>query len=263
MGTSRREPSNPASADELRRKAGQRLGSKTTKPVEEITESDVRALADDSQVRQVELKRQNEELLRTQSTARELRESAERYRAMVEGADVGIAFIDTSYNVVTANTKSAQLCGKSPREMIGQKCFRAFRGRKKACDDCAGFQALATAKPAEVESTLRKEDGSTVFLRIKASPLLDRNGEPTGFIEIVEDISERKRAEESLERAREAAEAANRAKSEFLANMSHEIRTPMTAILGFTELLMSPTWLATNRPNSWKGFAATARPCWG
>ena len=116
----------------------------------------------------------------------------------MEGADVGIDVIDTSYNVVMANTKSAQLCGKSSDELIGQKCFRAFRGRKKACGDCPGFQALATAKPAEIESSLRKEDGSTVFLRIKATPLLDENAEPTGFVEIVEDITDRKRTEEAL-----------------------------------------------------------------
>jgi len=77
------------------------------------------------------------------------------------------------------------------------------------------------------------------FCEITVSLKRGGEGEPTGFVTLIRDTTERKRHELELAKAKEAADAANQAKSEFLANMSHEIRTPMNGVIGMTELALS------------------------
>jgi signal transduction histidine kinase/DNA-binding response OmpR family regulator len=77
-----------------------------------------------------------------------------------------------------------------------------------------------------------------------AIALRNSAGEVVGAIESLRDITDIRRTEAQLEKAREAAVAASRAKSIFLANMSHEIRTPMNAILGFSQLMLGESGIS-------------------
>ncbi len=91
---------------------------------------------------------------------------------------------------------------------------------------------------AVVEFRIVRRDGTIRHLSAVEGVVLDDRGEVSKIIGVNIDITKQRKVEADLQRAKDEAEAANRAKSEFLANMSHEIRTPMNGIMGMTELVL-------------------------
>ena len=133
-----------------------------------------------------------------QAAIQALRESEERYRTLMENIDLGITLISSDYRVIMTNAAQAELFQKPVDAIVGRKCFREFEKRDEVCAHCPGAEAMATGKKAVVETTGTRDDGSEIFVRLQAFPHRGPDGHITGFIELVEDITERKQMEAAL-----------------------------------------------------------------
>jgi PAS domain S-box-containing protein len=172
-------------------------------------------------------------------TERGLREAEGRYRDIVDSIEDG--YFEVSFDGVykLVNPAFCRITGYSEVELVG-KNYRQFfdaQGSKQLYD--AYLKVYKTGEPLRAfEYSHVNKDGTLRYAEQSVSLKHDAKGCPVGFRGIRRDCTARKLAEQELAKARDAAEAANRAKSEFLANMSHEIRTPMNGVIGMTDLVL-------------------------
>jgi len=183
------------------------------------------------------------EVRKRKRAEQEFREGRERLRTLINSTPDIVCFKDGQGRWMEANRSildlfelnGADYRGKTDEELAGQT-QPLF---KEAFDYCRKTDAetWARLKPSRKEEILPTASGEPRTFDLIKVPVVQDDGRPMGLVLLGRDITERKKAEDGLLKAKEEAEAANRSKSEFLANMSHEIRTPLNGILGMLELL--------------------------
>ncbi|WP_293501628.1 CHASE domain-containing protein [Roseateles sp.] len=168
---------------------------------------------------------------------RALNQSEQRFRSVFETAPIGIAFTDLNGGFQEVNAQFCNLVGY-PAEALAAKRSVDLTHPDDRREDIRLTRRLMRGEIPFYRRQKRyvRPDGRIAHARALVSLLRGTDGRPHRLVGIVEDITDQLRIEE-LDRAREAAEAANQAKNEFLSRMSHELRTPMNAILGFTQLM--------------------------
>ncbi len=170
---------------------------------------------------------------------RRVEEKTEALRATVESTADGILVANSKGRIVAFNQKFVEMW-RIPEQLMSTGDVAQFRNFLVGqLNDGEGFLAkvreLYAHPDAQSDDTLMFKDGRIFERHSEPQRVKGHNvGRVWGF----RDVTERNRANEELERAKRAAEVANRAKSEFLANMSHEIRTPMNGVIGMTELAL-------------------------
>lgn len=172
--------------------------------------------------------------LHSKEMEKELFVSEQKYKSLLEQLTDAIYFTSVKGHFIEFNRATMELLGYSHDELLGLNVANTYANP----EDRTRFTdiLIATGEISDYELRLRKKNGEVIDCLVTASVRLDSDGVLLGYQGIIRDITLRKKAE-SLQRAKDLAEQANKFKAEFLANMSHEIRTPINAIIGMVHLM--------------------------
>lgn len=170
----------------------------------------------------------------------ELRISEEKFRSITTSAMSAIIMMDANGEIIFWNEAARKIFGWRAEEALGKDLHALLvpeQIQEASRKTLPLFKKTGQGKLIGkiVEHTAIHKNGEEVPIELSLSAVNIKG--KWNAIGIVNDISMRKQAEETLKKAKELAEAANKAKSDFLSSMSHELRTPLTAVIGFAEVL--------------------------
>jgi two-component system NtrC family sensor kinase len=160
-----------------------------------------------------------------QNVVRAKREWEETFDAITEG----IFMLDQEFNILRANVAFAKMLGTTPARLIGQKCYRALHNLDEPPDYCPKVQTMRTGEPHTVEV---REPTLESDLLMSSYPLQDPEGNVARQVQIVQDVTLRKKLETQLMQAEKLSAIGRLAQG-----IAHNLLTPLTVIRGRTQLV--------------------------
>jgi PAS domain S-box-containing protein len=167
-----------------------------------------------------------------------VRQQDERYQRIINNMQLGLVEVDQEHRITAANQKFADMCGYPISTILGRNLL-AFPGLEHATTLFEEKRELRRNGVSDAfELKVWNASGEQRHWLISGAPSLDPHGQHIGSVNVILDITDRKRMEQDLFDANVMARSSLQAKELFLANMSHEMRTPMNVVLGLCDALI-------------------------
>ena len=187
-----------------------------------------------------------------------LKNSEERYRSLIESMHDGVCMVDRDFQIVLANQSLLNHLGVETGEVLGKRCYEVLKKSSRPCageqHPCPTREVLKTARPASVIHSHRAQSGDEMFEEMHAYPVFNEKGGITHVVEVVKDITERKKMEEKILQQEKLSVL-----MEMAGATAHELNQPLTVILPTVENVLAK--IDQHHP-LYKNLITVQKQCW-
>ncbi len=187
------------------------------------------------------------DVTRQKKVEQKIRESENALRVILDNSPIAITMSDEKEQIVSWNRHAEELLGMNRKDLLRLPVSSFYP--KKEWEKIRAANIRGKGSQHHLETRIIRKDGKEVDVDLSVNILKDEDNKIVGSVGIMQDVTEQKKVQRSMVKAKEAAEAANVSKTMFLANMSHEVRTPMSTIIGMVDLTLDTDLNPEQREN--------------
>jgi len=162
--------------------------------------------------------------------------SREFLQSILDGIQDPIKIVDRNYDIVFTNLAASKATRRPFDEILGNKCYKLFYNLEEPCPHCLTSSVFSNGKAGSIPFVKELKDGEKIYYDLFSFPIADSKGKVKFVIELVKDITQRKKLEEQLLSSERLASM-----GEIAAAIAHEINNPIGIILGFAQELLLET----------------------